>query len=67
MIIASHARDLPAKLSICLVKSNLARQFFIHYEWKFYGVCKRKEMSGQFSVLIISTVIVSSLRKKHHV
>ena len=25
---ASHARDLPAKLSICQAKSNIARQIF---------------------------------------
>ena len=34
---------------------------------EIYGVCKRKWMSGQFSVLIISAVIVSNLRNKYHV
>ena len=55
MTVASH-QTFPAKLSICLTKSNLARQIFYNYQWKFYGVCKRKWMSGQlFSPYHINT------------
>ena len=38
-------------------------KFTIHYQWKIHLVYKRKQMSGQFLVLIISTVVYSCIAK----
>ena len=44
---ASH-QTFPAKLRTCPAKSNLARQIFIHYEWKFMEFAKENACLDNF-------------------